>query len=908
MIPEQLNLRNFLSHRETELDLRGVHIASLVGDNGAGKSALLEAITWAVWGRARTPYGHDDELFHHGEDLLEVELIFRMAYQGGDERRFRILRRRERQGRRSSASLLDFQVAGDNGWRALNGNTIRETQARIIEQLGLDYDTFVNSAYLRQGHADEFTIQSPANRKRVLSVILGLDQWDRYADRAKDALTEVQTQERDLARRLAEIRQELARRGEYEAALARAEAETRVAAQQLQQAQAALDALIRIQEQVAALQQRLNEVSRQLKEAQNRLQQLQTQRTQHQQQRDTYTRLLQQAHAIEARYADYHAALAAERAWSDKLGQAARLQEQKAQAEQALAREADALREQIRTLEREATRHEKALTAARARIEQDVRERQGQIRSHQERLPRPGFIAALEEVEGQLALTDQIAVELERARTDRQQAQVERAQLLERNRQLKTLMDETRERLDTLAQAAAVCPLCQQPLTPEHRQTLIQQLENAGSHMGKEYRNNAQRIKDLQAHEAALEQQIREHERTLHHRSRLEQQVARMRQQLEQAETAHQRIAALEAEIAELQTRLTAETYGTAERAALTRVQAEIAAVETRLATEAYGAEARARLQQVLAELAQIGYDAVAHQALKKQLSTLRSAEDEYRELEKARVGLQAEEEALKRLEGECATQEQRLAHVQAEQAALGAEHQQLQAQLLQLPEVLQRVQAARQKEAEARQRLGAARQQLAALEVLERRLTEFQEQERALGTRAAILKELREAFGVNGIPAMIIEHTLPLFELEANRLLEQLSGGRMHVRFETQREKKSGGLQETLDIIISDEKGSRPYENYSGGEQFRVNFAIRVALARLLAQRAGVRPRALFVDEGFGSLDADGRQRLVEAVKAVQHDFDLILVITHIEELRDAFPVRIQVVKTENGSMAELL
>jgi exonuclease SbcC len=82
----------------------------------------------------------------------------------------------------------------------------------------------------------------------------------------------------------------------------------------------------------------------------------------------------------------------------------------------------------------------------------------------------------------------------------------------------------------------------------------------------------------------------------------------------------------------------------------------------------------------------------------------------------------------------------------------------------------------------------------------------------------------------------------------------------------------------------------------------------VRVALSRLLAQRAGVQLRSLFVDEGFGALDAEGRQRLVESVKAVQRDFDLILVITHIDELRDAFPSRIQVTKTESGSQVEVI
>ena len=908
MIPEQLHIRNFLSHRETDLDLRGVHLASLVGDNGAGKSALLDSITWAVWGRARTPYGRDDELFHHGETTLEVEFVFRMSYQGGDEQRFRILRRREQQGRRATASVLDFQIQSEMGWRSLNGNTVRESQAHIIEHLGLDYDTFINSAYLRQGHADEFTVQTPADRKRVLSVILGLDRWERYAERARQAFTVVQAQEKELIRRVAELEQELARRAEYEAALVQAEADAQEAATHVKQAQDELDTLTRVQEQVAALRRQLEDLLRRAGEEQRRLDDLQRQNRAHQERRDAYQALLQQAPAIEARYAEYQKALTDERAWGEKLGQAARLQEEKAQAEKAIAREAEALREQCRVHEREAARWEQALAAARAQIEQEIRERQGQIRSQAERLPGAEFLAALEEAEGQLAFTAQIAEELEHARADLQRAQITRSGLTERNRQLKTLMDETKERLDALAQAAATCPLCRQPLTPEHQETLIAQLQAEGTAMGDEHRRNTQELKALQAQEAAVERQIREHTQTLNTRARVEQQIARMHQQLEQAEASRARIAVLEAEIAALQQRVDAGAYGAAEREARARVQANIAAVQAQLAAEEYGIEARAALQTVLADLAQLGYDAAAHNALKARVQTLAAAESDYRELEKARIGVQAEAEALKRLALECAAQEQRLAQLHLErdtqQAALDA----LLPQLAMLPQVMQRVQAARQREVGARQRVGAARQQLAALDTQERRLAQLREQLAALGRRSAVLKELREAFGVNGIPAMIIEHTLPLFELEANRLLEQLSGGRMHVRFDTQRENKSGGVRETLDILISDEKGSRPYENYSGGEQFRVNFAIRVALARLLSQRAGVRPRALFVDEGFGSLDADGRQRLVEAVKAVQQDFDLILVITHIEELRDAFPVRIQVSKTEAGSYVEVV
>jgi ATPase involved in DNA repair len=80
------------------------------------------------------------------------------------------------------------------------------------------------------------------------------------------------------------------------------------------------------------------------------------------------------------------------------------------------------------------------------------------------------------------------------------------------------------------------------------------------------------------------------------------------------------------------------------------------------------------------------------------------------------------------------------------------------------------------------------------------------------------------------------------------------------------------------------------------------------VALSRLLARRAGAQLQTLFVDEGFGSQDAQGRERLVEAIHAIQDEFACILVITHLEELRDAFPARIEVTKTPQGSVVTLV
>jgi exonuclease SbcC len=134
------------------------------------------------------------------------------------------------------------------------------------------------------------------------------------------------------------------------------------------------------------------------------------------------------------------------------------------------------------------------------------------------------------------------------------------------------------------------------------------------------------------------------------------------------------------------------------------------------------------------------------------------------------------------------------------------------------------------------------------------------------------------------------------------------MSEGRMNLRMETERETKEGEARETLEIQVGDELGTRSYEMYSGGEAFRINFAVRIALSKLLARRAGAQLRALFIDEGFGTQDSLGRERMIAVINSIQEDFDRILVISHLDEIRDAFPARIEIVKTAEGSQVRVL
>ncbi|MBI2334231.1 SMC family ATPase [Candidatus Daviesbacteria bacterium] len=211
--------------------------------------------------------------------------------------------------------------------------------------------------------------------------------------------------------------------------------------------------------------------------------------------------------------------------------------------------------------------------------------------------------------------------------------------------------------------------------------------------------------------------------------------------------------------------------------------------------------------------------------------------------------------------------------------------------------------------EKNARGLMGQATELISRSEQLEKLQKQKTQERTTLENDKQNFEELSLAFGKKGIQAMIIETAIPEIEDEANRLLDKLTEGRMKVAFLTQREGKTTDKSiETLDIIISDEMGERPYDLYSGGETFRVNFAIRLAISKLLTRRAGARLQFLVIDEGFGTQDAQGRTRIVEVLDLIKNDFEKILIITHLEELKEEFPVRIEVSKTSIGSTFEVV
>jgi exonuclease SbcC len=184
LIPVDLKLTNFMSYKTMDepLSFSSIHTAVLCGPNGHGKSSLLDAITWVLWGRAR---GVDkrgtgtDDLIHNKEQNMQVEFSFELEGQY-----YRVVRSRARKGK-SGVSRLEFQILDNDTPRSLTGETIVATQEAINRVLRIDYETFVNSAFIMQGRADTFMTQSANERKAILAEILGLSIYDELEEMAR---------------------------------------------------------------------------------------------------------------------------------------------------------------------------------------------------------------------------------------------------------------------------------------------------------------------------------------------------------------------------------------------------------------------------------------------------------------------------------------------------------------------------------------------------------------------------------------------------------------------------------------------------------------------------------------------------------------------------------------------------
>jgi len=856
MIPIKLELKNFMAYRETDaLDFTGLHVVVLTGDNGAGKSTLLDAMTYALWGQARAK--RDDELISQGANEMRVALVF----SEGKEI-FQVVRARKigkavkGKAPTSSGSLEFFVKDANNGWTMLTEAKAHETQAKIIRTLNLSYDTFINSAFLKQGRADEFTLKPPSQRKELLGEILNLDIWSEYEQQAKERLTGIEHEREKLAFDLGRAEEEIAKLPSAQRALDESQIALQTASGTMAEAEAAMSEIDRHREAAKVLRGQLAQAEQRMRSLQAEIDQLTAERERHREAVAQYQAALDQRAEIERGFAELEQGRAENESLNLKLTSMADLNARKfasensiADARRAIESDADIKRARVRELERLAT---------------------------EDNLPH-----RLSEASGQIAVLEQLRLARDAAQQELSDARERQAEAKTKNTILRTEMAELKANIDALGKIGAKCPTCRRELAEADRMQLLEDWKRQGTERGNLYRANETLTKQLAEQRTEIETRIADIEHKLLDLPALQRGHAALAERLSKAQEA--------------------ET-------ALPAVRDELHTSQARLDTSDYAHEAQAALERVVGELATLGYDAAAHNALRTRLGQLSSFVERKAQLDRAALQLEREQVALQALDGRelAATQRQEaetkgIATVKADIA--GHERE-----LARESQVSVTLTAARNAFFDARRRMDAANQQLQACIAMQDTRDRLAGEIAELSQRQSMMDELREAFGKNGVPAMLIEAVLPELEASANQLLGRMTNGRMNVRFETQRLTQKGDTSETLEIRISDDVGERAYELFSGGEAFRINFAIRIALSKLLAHRANAKLQTLVVDEGFGTQDAQGRERLVEAITSIEDDFERIVIITHIDELKDAFPARIEVTKTSRGSVARIV
>ncbi|MBN1368224.1 MAG: SMC family ATPase [Dehalococcoidales bacterium] len=851
MIPVKLTLRNFMCYRENvpPLSFTGIHTACISGDNGNGKSALIDAMTWALWGKARAK--SDVDLIYQGQPEVAVEFDFTVSGQ-----MYRIIRKYARPKTRTGSGhpVLEFQIAADGGFHSISGNTVTQTQEKITGTLHMDYETFSNSAFLRQGHADEFTNQPPARRKEVLGSILRLSRYDELEEMAKQSTRKLESESEKLKQAIDDITMELEGKTSWEAEFIQIRNEMAKVEKQVGEQLFKLSELKRQKESLDSKQNQMKQIEKHIVESQRGLDNWLTQMGQHQLKIKEYEDTLANRQEIEKGFGQLVSSKKEDEEMGLKLARLVKMSERQSRLEKVI----DQAQYLLLTDQKVAQKNINDLSL-RSEILPQIKNELQQAEAQQEKLTQAE--KTLEEKK--LALLEmRTSITMAEATCIRLQSEIK----------------ELEEKLALLSgETGAKCPLCEQSLgEEEHR------------------RIEMKYIADKDEKSAGLVSDQTELIKRQNELVKAEKEANQLEKQLRQERAIIQgKLSVLAKNIAEAQE----------STASLAEASNNLNEIERKLATRDFAVNEQQALGVLLEEIASQNYDEAKHREVKQRMVELKKWEDPQRRLAEAEKSLEAEKEALARIEtiagqlresieGEL-QQKQVLSNEMVKHIGLSDELGTAQIEYETLNMELKKGQEA----------VGRVKEKLAHCTELEEKKVEKEKQLREALGQSKIYGELAEAFGKKGIQALLIETAVPEIENEADRLLSRMTDNRMHIKIETQRATKKGEVAETLDINISDELGTRNYEMFSGGEAFRINFAIRIALSRLLARRAGAPLPTLIIDEGFGTQDNTGVEKLKEAINSIQADFEKILVITHIEELKDAFSTRIDVIKTTEGS-----
>ena len=141
----------------------------------------------------------------------------------------------------------------------------------------------------------------------------------------------------------------------------------------------------------------------------------------------------------------------------------------------------------------------------------------------------------------------------------------------------------------------------------------------------------------------------------------------------------------------------------------------------------------------------------------------------------------------------------------------------------------------------------------------------------------------------------------------EANYRLEKMSDKRYYLKQKDAGDSKNSTAGLNMEILDEFSGETRPVATLSGGESFLASLSLALGLAAVVRNNlGGLNLDTIFIDEGFGSLDSETLDFAIKTLMELQSGGRLVGIISHVEELKKQIPVRLEVKRSETGAIAE--
>ncbi|MEW6421273.1 MAG: SMC family ATPase [Deinococcota bacterium] len=908
MRPLSLELQGFTAFRQhTALDFSDLELFALVGPTGSGKSSLLDAMTFALYGNTPRLGGTGlDALISQGERGLSVSLTFEV---GGET--YRVARSK---GRRQAENEVRLERREEGRWVNLSDGGTKAVNDRIRRVVGLDFRTFARSVLLPQGEFSRLLHGTGKERQALLGELMGLEHIKAMhafaSDRAKEFKHTLGSLHALLEGEYAGVTEEAVRalRAEREAVDAEAE--------HLQDARERLQGQVNRLRALEGIWTTREDTARRLRTLEARAANVREGAERAARARRVMGVLplldaAERARIAAAREAEEARRAEAAEALARQALEAAETSLEAAQDAEARIPELEAKADVLREAEADAARLKRAggtpQTTHPAPLPWDedahfaAREAAQKLEKlRQERIQLEAQKAALEagRERQKIEQAQQEALRLEQGRVEREGKQAkadhDRALAELQAARLEAGLSAYRAHLHV----GEPCPLCEQTVRvlPQASSVDLAALERQVTALQSTLENRRLRYKEIGLELANLKKSIEARTAELADwEAALEQRELDLRQlEAQISGDPHdlalrllaglaQRVRAAGPDPARERQKLLAEVKRIRDRlneaqTALARAQSAHAASAATLASARNAAEGRAREAQdaqaaLEAALATLGLDAA-------QARAAALPEADIAALEQAARTHAAQAEQLK---AQLAELDRQLGLEPFDPAQLRQAERDLTATDAALGRARERAGSLAEQERSARERLG--------------RKAEIETQAKDLATKLDTWQTLTNTLRANEFQQYLLTEVEARLLTGAGTLLYEISDGRYRLALEN-------GEYVVQDLWNAGE--TRGVKTLSGGETFLASLSLAIALSDYLAGNKIL--GALFLDEGFGTLDPQALEAVAGALENLRTQGRMVGVVTHVESLSERLPSRLIVTKSVAGSSVQRL